>query len=109
MKTKSDKVITVVTIDRDAYQQKVMEVLYKKKQFSKLYKDPADVYQKQIQQQYTVYRDMSYSLSATDHIGSCIVRDICIHKLENMSNWDLNNTKKPFNICCYYSRVDCTG
>jgi F0F1-type ATP synthase delta subunit len=35
MKTKSDKVITVVTIDRDAYQQKVMEVLYKKNSFPK--------------------------------------------------------------------------
>ena len=33
MKTKSDKVITVVTMDRDAYQQKVMEVLYKKTVF----------------------------------------------------------------------------
>ena len=35
MKTKSDKVITVVTIDRHAYQQKVMEVLYKKNSFPK--------------------------------------------------------------------------
>jgi len=36
---------------------------------------------------------MRYSLSWTDHIGSCIVRDVCIHKLENMNSWDLNNTR----------------
>jgi len=53
-----------------------------------------------------LYRDMSYSLSSTDHIGSCIVRDVCIDKLGKMKKWYLNNTKKPFNICCYYISVD---
>jgi hypothetical protein len=30
-----------------------------------------------------------------DHIGSYIVTDVCIHKLENKNNWDLNNTSGP--------------
>ena len=59
---KSDKGRAVVTIDRDAYQQKVINFV-QKKHFTKMYEDPTDVYQKQIQQQYTVYCDMRYSLS----------------------------------------------
>ena len=70
-----------------------MEVLCTKIQITKLYRDPTDVYQNQIQQQYTVYCDMRYSLSWTDHIGTCIVRNVCIHKLENMNSLDLNNTR----------------
>ena len=93
IKTRSDKCRTVVIIDRDAYQQKVMEVLCTKIQITKLYRDPTDVYQNKIQQQYTVYCDMRYSLSWTDHIGTYIVRNVCIHKLENMNSWDLNNTR----------------
>ena len=93
IKTKPDKCRTVVLIDRDAYQQKVMEVLCTKIQITKLYRGLTDVYENQIQQQYTVYRAMKYSLSWTDHIGTCIVRNVCIHKLENMNSLDLNNTR----------------
>jgi len=92
--TKSDKGTPVVTIDRDAYQQKEIN-FWKKKQFTQIYKDPPDVYQKEIQQQYTVNCAMRYSLSWTDNIGSCIVSDVCIHKMENMNSWDLNNTRGP--------------
>ena len=52
-----------------------------------------DVYQKQVQQQYTVYCDVRYSLSWTDHIGSCIVKYVCTHKPENRNNWTLNNIR----------------
>ena len=40
-------------------------MLCTKKQFTKIYEDPTDVYQKQIQQQYTIYPDMRYGLSWT--------------------------------------------
>jgi hypothetical protein len=38
---------------------------------------------------------MRYSLSWTYHIGSSIVSDVCIQKLENINSWDLNNTRGP--------------
>jgi hypothetical protein len=49
-------------IDRDAYQEKIINWA-QKNQFTKTYKDPTDVYQKQIQQQYTIYLDMRCGFS----------------------------------------------
>ena len=40
-------------------QQKVKTVV-QERHFTKIYEDPTDVYQKQIQQQYTIYRHMRY-------------------------------------------------
>jgi hypothetical protein len=58
--------------------------VYKKKQFTKIYKDPADVYEKQIKWQYAIYRDMRYGVASAgrDHIASYIVRVVCVHRLE---------------------------
>jgi hypothetical protein len=30
-----------------------------------------------------------------DHIGSCIIKDVYVHKPENVNNRDLNNTSSP--------------
>ena len=35
---------------------------------------------------YTVTWDMSYVSSGQDHIGSCIVKDVCLHNPENINN-----------------------
>ena len=32
---------------------------------------------------------MSYVSAGQDHIGSYVVKDVCIHSLENICNWKL--------------------
>ena len=86
MKTKSDKVITVVTIDRHAYQQKVMEVLYKKKTVFQNIKGSNGCLSKTTTTAIHFILWHEISLSWTDHIGSCIVKYVCTQ------SWQIETT-----------------
>jgi hypothetical protein len=58
---KADEGRTVVIIDSDVYQQKV-DTSVQDNHCTSNEKDPTDVYQKQIQQQCTMYPDMRYTV-----------------------------------------------
>ena len=38
--------------------------------------------------QYTITWDMSYVSAGQDHIGSYIVKNVCLHNPENINNWE---------------------
>ena len=89
--TKADKGRTVVILDKDAYQQKV-KTFVKENHFTKMYNDPTDVYKKinTIAVHYIPPTwETSYASAGQDHIGSHIVKDVCMHNTENMNNWEL--------------------
>ena len=72
-----------------------------KNQFTKIYKDPTDVYQKKIKQQYTVYRDMRYSLSWTISHWIMYCQRCLYTQAGKYKQLGLKWHKKPINVCCY--------
>jgi len=71
------------------YQQKI-ETFVQDNNFSSNENDPTDVYQKQKQQQYTIYPDMRYvvALARWGHIGSYIVKDVHKNNPQNINKWE---------------------
>ena len=50
---------------------------------------------------YTVTWDMSYASAGQYHIGSYIVKDVCIHNPENINNGECVTKEAHYSMVCY--------
>ena len=84
-------------------QQKV-KTFVQESYFTKIYEGQTDVNQNKYNSStlYTVTWGMSYVSAGQGHIGSYIVKDVCVHNPENINNLE----QEAFTVwCCYCSNM----